>query len=379
MTLAEVPTVASVSAQLEQNPHYLRIKKLLIFTCTGTWETHPERLAAIDLRDLVAKTLEVRPTMRELRPTLENLVRSLNKPVEYLPVAETILRSMAVLYPDEDPTEWFRTQPPRPQTSVLPPQEWFDLRLELVNRTNPLRIKILIARTLRQGEVTPPTTPWLMVKGLELERLLSDLLLACPDYQELRQRLETAAMQLEEPEEYQQVVGTLLEVLQPVYQRLQKLQTISDVAVPETNWPPPAESSVVVGPAPQVLPQPEPVPNQPPTAAVAVDSALQVLSEPEPPVPEPPAAGARVSDLLQQELQGLSTEAELRRLVSTAVHQMMGDMEQVFRTLEVDLETAARHLPPTTRYRYLREFVSQVQEMADRFAQIIQRLEQRGQ
>ncbi|MEN9280930.1 MAG: hypothetical protein Q6I77_08965, partial [Gloeomargarita sp. DG_1_4_bins_134] len=167
--------------------------------------------------------------------------------------------------------------------------------------------------------------------------------------------------------------------LQPVYQRLQKLQTISDVAVPETNWPPPAESSVVVGPAPQVLPQPEPVPNQPPTAAVAVDSALQVLSEPEPPVPEPPAAGARVSDLLQQELQGLSTEAELRRLVSTAVHQMMGDMEQVFRTLEVDLETAARHLPPTTRYRYLREFVSQVQEMADRFAQIIQRLEQRGQ
>ncbi|MEN9218373.1 MAG: hypothetical protein Q6J33_05115 [Gloeomargarita sp. DG_2_bins_126] len=379
MTLAEVPTVASVSAQLEQNPHYLRIKKLLIFTCTGTWETHPERLAAIDLRDLVAKTLEVRPTMRELRPTLENLVRSLNKPVEYLPVAETILRSMAVLYPDEDPTEWFRTQPPRPQTSLLPPQEWFDLRLELVNRTNPLRIKILIARALRQGDMTL-TAPWLMVKGLEMERLLPDLLLACPDYEELRQRLETAAMQLEEPEEYQQVVGTLLEVLQPVYQRLQKLQTIADVAVPETNWPPPAESSLVVGPAPEILPQPEPVPNQPPTASVAVDSAPEIRSETGRVADEPPAVGARVSsDLLQQELQELSTEAELRRLVSTAVHQVIGDMEQVFRTLEADLQTAARHLPPHTRYRYLREFVSQVQEMADRFAQIIQRLEQRGQ
>ncbi len=372
MTLAEAPTIASVSAQLEQSPHYLRIKKLLIFTCTGTWETHPDRLAAIDVRDLVAQTLEVRPTMRELRPTLENLVRSLNKPVEYLPVAETILRSIAVLYPDEDPTEWFRTQAPRPQTSVLPLQEWFDLRLELVNRTNPLRIKILIARTLRQGEVAP-TTPWLMVKGLELERLLPDLLLACPDYAELCQRLETVAMQLEEPEEYQQVVGTLLEVLEPVYQRLHKLQTISDAEVPMPNWSPPAAevSAVVIGPEMELVPaatnlvEQEPAPESP-----SMESVVAPMSAPE---------VARVSDLFQQELQELSTEAELRRLVSTAVHQVIGDMEQVFRTLEADLETATRHLPPATRYRYLREFVTQVQEMADRFAQILHRLEQRGQ
>lgn len=373
MTLAEAPTIASVSAQLEQSPHYLRIKKLLIFTCTGTWETNPDRLAAIDLRDLVAQTLEVRPTMRELRPTLENLVRSLNKPVEYLPVAETILRSIAVLYPDEDPTEWFRTQAPRPQTSVLPPQEWFDLRLELVNRTNPLRTKILIARTLRQGDVTP-TAPWLTVKGLELERLLPDLLLSCPDYQELCQRLQTIAPQLEEPEEYQQVVGTLLEVLEPVYQRLHKLQTISDAEVP--NWSPPAAEvmpaeAVVVGPEPEMVAvepmgtDPEPEPEPPPIEPI-------VVATPEPEV-------ARVSDLFQRELQELSIEAELRRLVSTAVHQVIGDMEQVFRNLEADLETATRHLPPATRYRYLKQFVTQVQDMADRFAQILQRLEERGQ
>ncbi|WP_071454358.1 hypothetical protein [Gloeomargarita lithophora] len=377
MTLAEAPTIASVSTQLEQSPHYLRIKKLLIFTCTGTWETHPDRLAAIDVRDLVAQTLEARPTMRELRPTLENLVRSLNKPVEYLPVAETILRSIAALYPDEDPTEWFRTQAPRPQTAVLPPQEWFDLRLELVNRTNPLRIKIIIAKTLRQGEVTP-TAPWLTVKGLELERLLPDLLLACPDYGELCQRLETVAMQLEEPEEYQQVVGTLLEVLEPVYQRLQKLQTISDADVPA--WSPPAEDepAIVVGPellpAETALVDNTPVPADLEIEPVTPEAPLEPVVMPVPGV-EP----ARVSDLFQQELQELSTEAELRRLVSTAVHQVIGDMEQVFRTLEADLETATRHLPPTTRYRYLREFVTQVQDMADRFAQILHRLEQRGQ
>ncbi len=361
---AEVPTIASVSAQLEQSPHYLRIKKLLIFTCTGTWETHPDRLAAIDLRDLVAQTLEVRPTMRELRPTLENLVRSLNKPVEYLPVAETILRSIAVLYPDEDPTEWFRTQAPRPQTSVLPAQEWFDLRLELVNRTNPLRIKILIARSLRQGEITPGA-PWLMVKGLELERLLPDLFLACPDYGELCQRLETVAMQLEEPEEYQQVVGTLLEVLEPVYEKLQKLQTIADADVPPLpNLSSPDSATagmVVVGPEPELL-----VP------------AATALVEPEP-APAPPVEVQpevnRVSDLLHQELRELSTEAELRRLVSTAVQQVLGEMQQVFRTLEADLETATRDLPAATRYHYLREFVIQVQAMADRFAQILHRLE----
>ncbi len=376
MTLAEAPTIASVSAQLEQSPHYLRIKKLLIFTCTGTWETNPDRLAAIDLRDLIVQTLEVRPTMRELRPTLENLVRSLNKPVEYLPVAETILRALAVLYPDEDPTEWFRTQDPRPQTSVLPPQEWFDLRLELVNRTNPLRIKILIARVLHQGDVTP-TAPWLTVKGLELERLLLDLLLACPDYGELCQRLETIAPQLEEPEEYQQVVGTLLEVLEPVYQRLHKLPTLSDAEVPNRS-PPEAEAmpaeAVVIGPEPELAPAEPlgaaPEPEVPPIEPVVAD------------IPEPamPAPGVeRVSDLLQRELQELSIEAELRRLVSTAVHQVIGDMEQVFRNLEADLETATRHLPPATRYRYLKQFVTQVQDMADRFAQILQRLEERGQ
>ena len=328
MMLAEVPTIASVAAQLEQSPHYLRIKKLLIFTCTGTWETHSERLAAVDLRDLIAQTLTVRPTMRELRPTLEQLVHSLNKPVEYLPVAETILRSLAVLYPDEDPTEWLRTQTIRPQTAILPPQEWFDLRWELVHRTNPLRLKMLMAALLRQGDVTQAHL-LLLVKGLELERLLAEVLLACPSYEELCQRLHTVAMQLEEPEAYQQVVGTVTEVLAPVYQRLQ--QHATEGLEPEAATP---------------------------AATVA-----------EPQV-------ARVSDLLQQEVQELSREAELQQLVATAVQRVVGHMEQVLRTLEEELATATRHLPRPTHYRYLREFVTQLQAMTDRFARILERLEQ---
>jgi hypothetical protein len=330
MMPAEVPTIASVAAQLEQSPHYLRIKKLLIFTCTGTWETHPERLAAVDLRDLIAQTLTVRPTMRELRPTLEQLVHSLNKPVEYLPVAETILRSLAVLYPDEDPTEWLRTQTIRPQTAILPPQEWFDLRWELVHRTNPLRLKMLMAALLRQGDVTQAHL-LLLVKGLELERLLAEVLLACPSYEELCQRLHTVAMQLEESEAYQQVVGTVTEVLAPVYQKLHKHATVGEALGPEAGTP---------------------------AATVA-----------EPQV-------ARVSDLLQQEVQELSREAELQRLVATAVQRVVGHMEQVFRTLEEELATATCHLPHPTHYRYLREFVTQVQAMADRLAGILERLEQ---
>jgi|GEM_PF-4676905 len=342
MTLAEGPTVASVAAQLEQSPHYLRIKKLLIFACTGTWETQPERLAAIDLRDLLARTLEVHPTMRQLRPTLENLVRSLNKPVEYLPVAETILRSIAVLYPDEDPTEWFRTQTLRPQTAILPPQEWFDLRLELVNRTNPLRLKILIAAALRQGDVTQ-TDP-LLVKWLELERLLADLLLACASHEELCQRLHTVAGQLDEPEEYQQVVGTLQEVLAPIYQRLRQQATVADVAAMPV--------AVVAGPAPEL---------SPPGATAVANPEV-----------------ARVSDPVQQHVQELSREAELQRLVATAVQRVIGEIEQAFRTLEGHLETATGDVPPATRYRYLREFVMQVQAMADRFADILNRWEQGG-
>jgi hypothetical protein len=327
MMPAEVPTIATVAAQLEQSPHYLRIKKLLIFTCTGTWETHPERLAAVDLRDLIAQTLTVRPTMRELRPTLEQLVHSLNKPVEYLPVAETILRSLAVLYPDEDPTEWLRTQTIRPQTAILPPQEWFDLRWELVHRTNPLRLKMLMAALLRQGDVTQAHL-LLLVKGLELERLLAEVLLTCPSYEELCQRLHTVAMQLEEPEAYQQVVGTLAEVLAPVYQRLQ--QHATEGLEPEAATPSPTAESEV----------------------------------------------ARVSDLLQQEVQELSRKAELQQLVATAVQRVVGHMEQVLRTLEEELETATRHLPRPTHYRYLREFVTQLQAMTDRFARILERLEQ---
>lgn len=348
MTLVEATAIASVAAQLEQSPHYLRIKKLLIFACTGTWETQADKLAAIDLRDLVAKTLEVRPTMRELRPTLENLVRSLNKPVEYMPVAETILRAMAVLYPDEDPTEWFRTQTPPDQATILPPQEWFDLRLELVNRTNPLRLKILIARMLRQGDMLL-TAPWLMVKGLELERLLRDLLLAFPDYQELCQRLEATAQQMDEPEEYQQVAGTLREVLQPVYQRLHKQPTVADDGEPVPGDAPPL-----------VEPAPEPV--------VVIGSESQVM----PVVTPPDVTPGRVSDVLQREL---STASELRQRVSAAVGQVVEYIERVFRQLEGDLETAAQGLPPTLRYRYLREFVHQVQAIAERLTQVMDRLD----
>ncbi|MCS7029997.1 MAG: hypothetical protein NZL92_00495 [Gloeomargarita sp. SKYG116] len=356
MTLAEAATIASVSAQLEQSPHYLRIKKLLTFACTGTWETQPDKLAAIDLRELVAKTLEVRPTMRELRPTLENLVRSLNKPVEYMTVAETILRAMAVLYPDGDPTEWLRTQTLPDQAAILPPQEWFDLRLELCNRTNPLRLKILLAQVLRQGDELP-AAPWLIVKGLELERLLRDLLLAFSDYDELCQQLETMATQLDEVEEYQQAAGTLREVLQPVYQRLQKRPTIADVEPCEPN--PPVESPP--------LPEPELPPE--PLVIISPESAVTPVVTTSESHPE------RVSDVLQREL---STETELRQRVTTAVQQVVEHIEQVFRQLEGDLEAVARDLPPSLRYRYLREFVGQVQAIANRLTQILDRLDQGG-
>jgi hypothetical protein len=187
---------------------------------------------------------------------------------------------------------------------------------------------MLMAALLRQGDVTQAHL-LLLVKGLELERLLAEVLLTCPSYEELCQRLHTVAMQLEEPEAYQQVVGTVTEVLAPVYQRLQ--QHATEGLEPEAATPSPTVAE------PQV---------------------------------------ARVSDLLQQEVQELSLEVELQRLVATAVQRVVGHMEQVFRTLEEELATATCHLPHPTHYRYLREFVTQVQAMTDRLAGILERLEQ---
>jgi hypothetical protein len=83
---------------LEQDAQLIRIKKLLICACRKYWEANPKVIEQIDLKELIDELIELHPTFDQLRSSLNAVVKTLNKPIEYFAIAEIILREVEVRY-----------------------------------------------------------------------------------------------------------------------------------------------------------------------------------------------------------------------------------------------------------------------------------------
>ncbi len=90
---------------LQQDPNCTRIRKLMLYACTNQWESHPDRLANLDLQPLIKNLLELTPTQEQLRSHLYNLVGTLNKSAEYTLVANAIIKHLKALYSQMSPPE----------------------------------------------------------------------------------------------------------------------------------------------------------------------------------------------------------------------------------------------------------------------------------
>jgi len=172
------------------------------------------------------------------------VVKSLNKPKEYSWVANTIISHVSNLYPDpdaEDSTQLILTQPEDMMVPVdasaaqhlQPPAYWelcdtrraydpFDLRLEVMKYTNPLRAKILIFSTIEQI-FTFNQEDWLTIKSQELDDLLLRLFQECTTIEQLQYKLCETAKCLRDPSESNQASGAIIQALRPFYTQGQGL------------------------------------------------------------------------------------------------------------------------------------------------------------
>ncbi len=272
----------AIAQKLEQEPRRNRIKKLLLLTCRSKWESNISKLDYIQFADLVRELHQIAPTIDSLRTTLHQVAKALSKPAEYTEVAEQISHICESLYQDqitEELTEltevtglleateitylnvpasdevctFAETKPETVITQVNQPQfleiqpsslpesekpvvrvmtvvqshkvtDLFNLRLEIMQDTNPFKAKILLFSLLHepfQWDTDHDT----LLKTHELDDLLRILFVTYRLYSEVDKKLRLVAKTLG-TQEYMQATEAILRAVQPYYVEAPVTQTL---------------------------------------------------------------------------------------------------------------------------------------------------------
>jgi hypothetical protein len=236
----------AIVAALAQDPDHLRIKKLLLCACTHSWENNPQRLSSIRLFDLVQELHELAPTQDNLWAVLISIVKTINRKAHYQLVAEKIRVAMEPLYalhldetlvlpesvraavvsiapveaamPSGSLSEKLAELPvaSRPLDRLLDCpsdlSDLFDLRLEIMKYTNPLRAKLLLFSALYQP-LNFQDQSWLVLKTRELDDLLYELFRSSDTITALESRLNQVARSLPEPSECLQAAAAIVRTM----------------------------------------------------------------------------------------------------------------------------------------------------------------------
>lgn len=268
-------TLELVVAELEQDPEFYRIKKIIICAYTSKWPSASQIAHEVSLKESIQATLQIYPTIEKFSQAICSIVSSLSKPVIYAGVAQTIICQVDRLYnqpvnytdtvvelaetlelldrfalpleaqelePDNNTsiTKSYSDSPvtelksrkndsseqtelvvkPKSSSSKNLPNinklkvsyNPFDLRLSIIKSTNPLRAKILIFSTLYRP--FKGGQDWLAIKDYELDDLLLSLFYKYQNFPELESQLYRTIDLLHEPDEYHQVAGAIMQSMQ---------------------------------------------------------------------------------------------------------------------------------------------------------------------
>jgi len=218
---------------LEQHENSSRIKKLIYSVCKKHWENDLAVIDKIGLCNLLQELRISNPTIDDFKSQLYNVVKTLNKQAEYSLVANVIVSEMIKLYfEDQEATEILPSQevsildakPSASKTPSVSPQknrfdlvyDPFELRLEIMKYTNPLRVKILLFSFLKH-KFDMSDQDWLLVKSCELDNLLKNTFYACETILDLELKLHKIAKTLPEPNEYTQAANAIIQAMKPLY------------------------------------------------------------------------------------------------------------------------------------------------------------------
>ncbi|MEQ8998900.1 MAG: hypothetical protein RID53_20560 [Coleofasciculus sp. B1-GNL1-01] len=264
--------VLETVSELEEDSNILRIKKLMLYVGKNHWETDSQILNQLNLADLIQDLRESYPSIKQLSAALKQQVQTLNRQADYIVVAKTILKVLQKLYDDDSEitsvksAKAARSQPPAPPPTRLPPptnrgnrntqrrgdknkqsefihqqssgvkgQEFgqnltqdspsqpcpydpFDLRLNVMKYTTPLRAKLLIFSVLYHP-IKKTQHDWLLMKAKPLDDLLFELFSTCSTLEELETKLYQTAEALEDAEENTQAAGAIAQSMKRFYER----------------------------------------------------------------------------------------------------------------------------------------------------------------
>lgn len=272
-----------IARELARDREQLGIKKLLFCASGNPWENNPAILDNIDFLNLVQHIHELAPTLEELKNVLYSIVKTLNRRSKYTLIANKIVVTFGQIYSEFIPEDLSEKLEPiqitnLPQLPTFPSKiatapklnpgsdphtieqlrrsfDWFDLRLELMKYTNPLRAKILIFSTL-YDQFDQDDENWTAFKLQTLDDLLRDLFLNHRTLDALQTKLEDTAQTLAETDRYSQAASAILRAAKPFYAA--GLQQMNLTQVIEQSVQPVSEPTGIVIPHAEHSPQHSP-------------------------------------------------------------------------------------------------------------------------
>lgn len=252
-----------IANKLSQHSEASRMVKLVYAACKDSWENDAEVIHRYGLKNLITELREKYPRKEEIQFVFNQLVANINKQTLYLAIANLILSQMDCLYEnfdegEENPhSQSLKTQilqtpdvlaltranrrqdietsiievnaepiatvlssnsQPQKSPSANAPKAYnlFELRLEIMQYTNPLRTKILLFSVLfhtwdKQGK------DWVMLRGYSLDDLMQQVILTGKPIAEIEAKLFAEAKTFAETEAYLQTAGTIIQALKSVF------------------------------------------------------------------------------------------------------------------------------------------------------------------
>ncbi len=260
--------INKVAKSLEVDREANRITKLIFFACKNHWETDINIIKEYSLKDLIVELQELYPTLELLKQSLYSLVATLNRKNVYHLIADRIISKIKPLYQNKsvsinsDLRIRLKNKPSqsgaqeevtgiapvkleleknltiiepvkvanqdnlasiasfddleKPKQRSIPTQDMFELRLQLMQYTNPLRTKILLYSVIYQ-KFDNYAKYLSMLRTYTLDELLSRVFYKYKTIEELESQLGATNKSILEPDVHLQTVTAIIETMKPIY------------------------------------------------------------------------------------------------------------------------------------------------------------------
>ncbi len=100
MRINDVNLLQQVVNYLDKHREAVRIKKMLYCLGTGRWEKDIDYLNSVNTQFLIEQIVREQVTLDLFRTLLQNLVKTVNKPKQYIEIAKVIYLAIGQLYPE---------------------------------------------------------------------------------------------------------------------------------------------------------------------------------------------------------------------------------------------------------------------------------------